>query len=116
MTSVPTPIRRGGAYDGVYGEGVEVGGGPPHDGGMDARLAKLESIIPTLATKVDVEKAAHDVTKWTVGTMVAGIGLFIVIMTFVLNNAIPKAASGPSYTPAPIVIHVPAPAPAPAKQ
>lgn len=86
------------------------GGGPPHDGDMDARIAKLEAILPTLATKADVERASHDVTKWVVGTMVAGVGLFIVIMTFVLNNAVPKAAPAPA--PAPIVIQVPA-APAP---
>lgn len=89
------------------------GGGPPHDGDMDSRIAKLEVIIPTLATKADVEKASHDVTKWVVGTMVGGVGLFIVIMTFVLNNAVPKAAPPPAQAPAPIVIQVPA-APAPA--
>lgn len=87
---------------------VADGGGPPHDGGMDARIAKLEAIIPTLATKADVEKASHDVTKWVVGTMVGGVGLFIVIMTFVLNNAVPKAAPPPAPAPAPIVIQVPA--------
>lgn len=81
------------------------GGQPPHDGGMEARVAKLEAIIPTLATKADVEKASHDVTKWVVGTMVAGVGLFIVVMTFVLNNAVPKAA--PATQPSPIVIQVP---------
>lgn len=113
------------------GHGVEDGSEPPHDGDMEARVAKLEAIIPTLATKADVqelrlatkadvEKASHDVTKWVVGTMVGGVGLFIVIMTFVLNNAVPKAAPAPVQQPAPIVIQVPAPAPPaaphPAKQ
>lgn len=36
-------------------ERLEGGGGPPHNGDME-RLAKLEAIIPTLATKEDVMK------------------------------------------------------------
>ncbi|WP_219718356.1 hypothetical protein [Xanthomonas arboricola] len=85
---------------------------PPDDGAMDDRLTKLEALVPTLATKADVEKASHDVTKWLVGTMVGGIGLFIVIMTFVLNNAIPKATAPPPQQAAPIVIQLPAQPPA----
>jgi hypothetical protein len=80
---------------------------------MEARVTQLEAIIPTLATKADVEKASHDVTKWVVGTMVAGVGLFIVIMTFVLNNAVPKAIPAPVQQPAPIIIQVPAASPPP---
>lgn len=80
---------------------------PPHDGGMEKRLAKLEALVPTLATKADVEKASHDVTKWVVGTMVAGVGIFIVLMTFVLNNAIPKQQSARTVQPAPIIIQLP---------
>ncbi len=108
---VPFPVeasfRAGPAVD------LADGGEPPHDGGMEARFAKLEGIIPTLATKADVEKASHDVTKWVVGTMVAGVGLFIVIMTFVLNNAIPQTQAAVAPSPAPIIIQVPA-SPAPA--
>lgn len=96
-------------------KGLADGGGPPHDADMEARVAKLEAIIHTLATKADVEKASHDVTKWVVGTMVAGVGLFIVIMTFVLNNAVPKAPPAPVQQPAPIIIQVPT-SPQPAKQ
>lgn len=79
---------------------------PPHDGEMENRLAKLEALVPTLATKADVEKATHDLTKWVVGTMVGGVGIFIVLMTFVLNNAIPKQQSAQA-SPTPIIIHVP---------
>jgi len=75
---------------------------------MEKRLAELEALIPTLATKADVEKASHDVTKWLVGTMVGGIGLFIVIMTFVLNNAVPRAANAAPAS-APVIIQIPAP-------
>lgn len=97
------------------------GGEPPHDGGMDARIAKLEAAIPTLATKegladlrADFHKGVNDLIKWVVGTAFVGIALFITIMTFVLNNAVPKAVPAPAQAPAPIVIQVPAaPAPAP---
>lgn len=75
---------------------------------MEKRLAELEALIPTLATKADVEKASHDVTKWLVGTMVGGIGLFIVIMTFVLNNAVPRAPNAAPAS-APVIIQIPAP-------
>lgn len=33
------------------------GGEPPYDAGMEARLAKIETIIPTLATKEDLARA-----------------------------------------------------------
>lgn len=87
--------------------GLDGGGGPPHDGDMEKRIAQLEALVPTLATKADVEKASHDVTKWVVGTMVGGVGIFIVLMTFVLNNAIPKQQS-PQPASSPVIIQVPA--------
>lgn len=90
---------------------LESGGGPPHDPHMEKRLAQLEALVPTLATKADVEKASHDVTKWVIGTMVGGVGLFIVIMTFVLNNAIPRVQPAAS-SPAPIIIQAPVSPPA----
>lgn len=88
------------------------GGRPPHDGDMEARVAKLEAIISTLATKADVadlrsemHKGFAEVVKWVVGTGIVGIALALTIMTFVLNNAIPKI---PAAAQAPIVIQVPA--------
>lgn len=95
-------------------------GGGPHDGGMETRVAKLEAVIPTLATKADMaelrsdfHKSTNELIKWIVGTAFVGIALFITIMAFVLNNAVPKVAT-PSGQPAPIVIQVPAPPPQPA--
>ncbi len=86
---------------------------PPNDSDMEKRLSQLEALVPTLATKSDVEKASHDVTKWVVGTMVGGVGLFIVIMSFVLNNAVPKAPPAAAPAPTPIIIQVPTATPAP---
>lgn len=81
----------------------------PHDPDMESRLAKLEAVIPTLATKADVEKGFHDLVKWVVGTAVVGMGLALTIMTFVLNNAVPKQPE-PS-PPAAQVIQAPPPQP-----
>lgn len=98
--------------------GLADGQEPPQDGGMEARVAKLEAIIPTLATKADVadlrsdfHKSTNDLIKWIVGTAFVGIALFITIMAFVLNNAVPKASTAGPVQPAPIVIQVPAPPP-----
>jgi hypothetical protein len=76
---------------------------------MEDRILKLEAIIPTLATKADVEKGFHDLVKWVVGTAFVGIGLALTIMTFVLNNAVPKQPIAPA--PAPQIIQAPAPQP-----
>lgn len=87
----------------------------PHDPDMESRISKLEAVIPTLATKADVEKGFHDLVKWVVGTAFVGIGLALTIMTFVLNNAVPKQPAPPppaaqvfqTPVPQPIIIQMP---------
>ncbi|WP_233337749.1 hypothetical protein, partial [Xylella fastidiosa] len=88
-------------------DGHKIGSGSTNNS-VPERIAKLEAVLPTLATKTDVEKASHEVAKWVVGTMVGGVGLFIVIMTFVLNNAVPKTFVPTGTQPSPIIIQVPA--------
>ncbi|TGY32527.1 hypothetical protein [Stenotrophomonas maltophilia] len=101
------------------------GGGSGDDRAMEARLKALEVLVPTLATKDDVgdvrsdfQKGVNDLIKWIVGTAFVGMAMFITIMAFVLNNAVPKAVSAPAAQPQPIVIQLPAqferPAPSPA--
>lgn len=84
---------------------------------VTALETRLDTILPTLATKsdlaelkADMHKNSADIIKWVVGTGFAGFAAFIVVITFVLNNAIPKAA--PAAASQPIIINVPA---APAK-
>jgi P2-related tail formation protein len=94
-------------------------GGGGDDGGMEHRLTALETrldaILPTLATKADLHEAINGQIKWMVGTAVALGASAITVMSFVLNNAVPKQASAPQT--APIVIQVPYPqAPAAAPQ
>ena len=95
------------------------GGGPPHNGGMEARLstveqsiARIDATLPNLATKAelaelraDVSKGFADQTKWIIGTGVAGIAIIVSVMTFALNNAASKAAAPAQQ--APIVITIP---------
>lgn len=105
---------------------LEGGGGPPHNDGMETRVAKLEDFaletrdrltrietkLDTFATKADLQEMSSSMVKWMVGTAV-GLGVAaITVMTFVLNNAAPKAATPPSQPP--IIINIPAQAP-PAK-
>jgi len=84
---------------------------------MEKRIADLEAVIPSLATKLDLadlraemHKGFNDQIKWIVGTGLGGIVLFATIMTFVLNNAVPK--SPPAPQPAPVTIQAPQAAPA----
>jgi hypothetical protein len=98
------------------------GGEPPYDGGMESRVQRLEADIAAIkadlavvrsnyATKADLSDLAASLIKWMVGTAV-GLGVAaITVMTFVLNNAVPKAPAA-----APIVIAVPYPAPQSAAQ
>lgn len=68
---------------------------------MEARVTALETkwdaVVPTLATKSDVSDLKADVhvgfsdmVKWIVATAFTGIAATVVIMTFVLNNAVPS--------------------------
>lgn len=124
------PIRLDDYRDGP----LRPGGGGGDNGDMEARLtavegsivridqniARIDAMLPTLATKAelaelrsDMHKGFADQTKWIIGTGFAGIAVFITVMTFVLNNATPKAT--PPQAQAPIIINVPAaPAPQPA--
>lgn len=100
-----------------------VGGGDgPHNPSMEHRVTALETrldtILPTLATRADVAEAKSSIIMW--GTT-AGIGLAAVIITvlvFAINRAATPAA--PAAQPQPIVIQIPpptlaAPAPQPSK-
>lgn len=103
------------------------GGGSPHNDPMEARIVKLEDFaqetrerltrietkLDQSATKADLSEAMNGMVKWVVGTAV-GLGVAgITVMTFVLNNAAPKAPAAPLAQTAPIIINVPGATPAP---
>jgi hypothetical protein len=103
------------------GSGVAEGGEPPYDEGMnsvtkevlDARLETIETRmdgrISTLEAKIDskfadlkadIHKGTAELVKWVVGTAIAMAAVALTVMTFVLNNAIPKAPAAPPAPPA----------------
>ena len=77
-----------------------IGGGD--DGNL--RLAKLETkvetIIPTLATKGDVAEAKAGIIMWLAGVVIAATAIIISVLAFMLNRAVPPQSSS-----APIVIY-----------
>jgi len=95
---------------------------------MDIRVAKLEAILPTLATKTDiaetrtaVAESKSDIVKWLAGLLFAATALILTVMTFVLGRALPVPRQ--PLPQQPIVIQFPAqtgsptlPAPPPAKK
>jgi hypothetical protein len=78
---------------------------------IDVRLVKIEKqlkgIHAQMATKADLPEGITGLIKWIVGTAIVLSASAVTIMTFVLNNAVPKAHSA---APAPTVITLPAPA------
>ncbi|MCY0910888.1 hypothetical protein [Massilia antarctica] len=80
------------------------------DARMDGRIASIESKMDANFARFDatLQKSTADTVKWVAG-VVMGLGVIgISLMTFLLNNVVPKASSTP---PAPIIIYAqPAPA------
>jgi hypothetical protein len=61
--------------------------------------------------RADMARNAEQIIKWMVGVWIGGILLFIAVMTFVLNNAIPKPQPpAPVVQPQPpVIIQLPPP-------
>ncbi len=77
---------------------VDKSGGGGNDGGMDReRIAKIEAILPTLATKSDLQelradfyKSQHEMLKWFLGVSIA-LGAVLVSLGSVAVNYIVKS-------------------------
>ncbi|CAN7626657.1 hypothetical protein [Duganella sp. LjRoot269] len=63
----------------------------------EMRVAVEAKIVST------VESAVSQLVKWMVGTFIATIAIFITVMTFVLNNAVPKTPAPAATVPAVII-------------
>lgn len=123
MTEKVVPLYRAGTVKGGPGLGgnppIDNGGGPPNDGDMRERVAKLEGIFPTLATKQDVgtltagiADSRADVIKFVSGSAIAIVAVVLSVLvslgTFMFHQL--KQPS-PSVAQPPIVIHTTTPAP-----
>lgn len=80
---------------------------------MDSeRLIALEAhynaILPTLATKADIEALRAEIHKWLVGTL---IGLFIGFagLFIAMGQILKSSIAPPQASPQPIVIYLPQP-------
>lgn len=101
------------------GSSLASGGEPPHDDGMEHRVTALETrldtLLPTLATKADIEGVRGDINRWMLATTLTIIAT--VVAAIIGLNTIWKASpAGPQAQPSPVIIQVPYPAsPPPAK-
>lgn len=102
---------------GRAGRPIDKGGEPPDDGDME-RLAALEArfdtVLPTLATRADIEsvkseihKSSGETHKWMLGTV---IGLFLGFggLFLAMSNALKPTPSQPPSVPT-IIYTQPAP-------
>lgn len=74
------------------------GGGGTMDGMEGERIAKLEAVMPHLATKADLAEAKLQI----IGSMVALAALSLTAMTFIIGHTAPPLAQAP-----PIVFQMP---------
>lgn len=72
------------------GPPVDHGGEPPDNTGMDARVAKLEAVIPTLATKEDLlrlevkfHQELHGLTWKMIGAQAALVAAVFFIAKYI---------------------------------
>jgi hypothetical protein len=124
--SSPVPLKN------KPGAGVAGGGEPPYDGGMEHRMTaletRLETILPTLATKADVEalraemhqlhanlraemhemradlradmqKTNADIKTWALATMIAIIGT---VLAGLIGVSQLYSSAAPQATAAPV--------------
>jgi hypothetical protein len=80
---------------------------PPGGNGMDSdRLTKLETkietILPTLATKADIADAKYDIVKWLSAIILAVAAIGISVLLFALNRV---ASSQAAIQAAPIIVY-----------
>ena len=70
---------------------------------------RLDHMSDHMATKADLAELAATMIKWIVGIAFGMSAAGITVMTFVLNNAVPKMTTTPPAAPQPIVIQLPPP-------
>ena len=60
----------------------------------NARIDKLDAKIDNMGADLrkEIAESSARMVQWMVGIFLASMAIFITVMTFVLNNAVPKAA------------------------
>ena len=84
---------------------------------IDARFASMRAEMQAgfAELRSEMQKQSAEIIKWVVGMIVGAGAVAITVMTFVLNNAIPKtSAPAPLATPSSVTINIPPQPPPPA--
>jgi hypothetical protein len=86
--------------------GRRSGGEPPYtDDGLGIRLTvletRIETVLPTLATKGDVSEAKASIVMWAAGVVAASTAIIITVLAFLINRVSPPQ----SAQQAPIVVY-----------
>ena len=72
---------------------------PPEDDEMAERIARLETrldtVLPTLATKGDVSEAKAAIVMWVAMAALAVVAIIVSVTAFMLNRAIPSQSAAP---------------------
>lgn len=91
------------------------GGGSNNGGNMDVRLSKLETrldtVLPTLATKSDIHGLNSDIhreftaqTRWTFTTVLAIVAVAVAVLVFAINRIAPPPSQPTPQQPTVIVV------------
>lgn len=92
------------------------GGEPPHHVLMEHRITALETrldtILPTLATKADISDVRGDIKGWMLGTVLTII--VAMIGTIITLSHASREAPYPAVQQPPVIIQVPYPTQTPA--
>ena len=83
----------------IQGDRGKTPSGPTDGDELETRLTRLETridtLLPTFATKGDVSDAKSDIIKWLAGIAFAIVTIIIAVMAFMFNRAIPPQQMAP---------------------
>lgn len=67
---------------------------PAFEANVNARFAETNAKLDKLGADLrkEIAEASARMVQWMIGIFLASMAIFITVMTFVLNNAVPKAA------------------------
>jgi hypothetical protein len=100
---------------GIMDQHGRSGGGSGSNDGTETRIARIEAVLPMLATKGDVSEAKSSIVMWVAGIGFAITAIIVSVMTFMLNRAIPVQTQSATQ-PSPIIIYPAPPITPPAAQ
>lgn len=83
---------------------------PKQNPSLDSRVARLEAVIPNLATKADLSDAKVDIIKWSAGMAISSAAIVVATLGLIISRTYPAPAAPQQPLAAPIIV-LPQPAP-----